>query len=322
MIRSYLSLDQHPALITSMAVSLAEINLDRHEPHPPRFRTSPTPKEAITQIYADHHLAQFYPDAQPTLFHPEINRNVHQALVDIARTVKTQRGTVGTIEGCMAAGKTSLIEHLALTFPQAQVFKHAIDTGRFSGNALWTQSDGGRQTLVTAKTYTTVADLLDQVRLSPKGVVIVDEFHFAADADNYLGQLVNQARQSDTKLIFAGLNFDFARRPWSNALLVKDCADLFSVVLAARCSKDSCHAPALFTTRRVTLPDGRTRPAHTDEPIVQVGQVANAYFPACAHHHQVMRPNDAHFFDAGHEPDDYVFPGKEAATTFWYRPRR
>lgn len=302
-----------------MAVSFAELNLDRHDIFPSRFRTSPDPQEAITQLYADHPLAQLYPDAQPTFLHPEINRNVHQALVDIAKVLKTQPGIVGTIEGCMAAGKTSLVERLALLFPNAQVFRHAYDANRFPGGSIVTQSSfGGRQTQVSAEIYTTTADLLDQIQFSDGVLAIIDEFHFASDADTYLDQLVAHARQSGTRLIFAGLNFDFARRPWPNALLVKEYADLFSVVLAARCSNDGCQAPASFTTRQVTLSDGHTRPAHTDEPIVQVGKVADAYSPACARHHRVMRPEDARYFDAGHNPEDHVLD-EEATTTFWYR---
>lgn len=318
MIAACLTLDQHPALIFPMAVSFAELNLDRHEPVPSRFRTSPTPAETFTELYAGHNLAQLYSDAAPSFTRPEMNRNVHQALTDIAKALSHNTGDVGTIEGCMAAGKTTLVEHLALLLPATQVFRHAIDTDRFPGNSLWTQAGGGRQTSVAAKIYTTTADLLEQIQFSHGALAIVDEFHFAEDAPTHINQLITQARQSGTRLIFAGLNFDFARRPWPNALLLKDYVDLFSVVLAARCSAENCRSPALFTTRQVTLSDGRTRPAHTNEPIVQVGRVADAYFPACTHHHQVMRPDDARLFDAGHNPEDHVLDEK-TATTFWYR---
>lgn len=302
-----------------MAVTFAELNLDRHEPLPSRFRTSPTPVEAITQLYADSPLSRFFLDASPSVFRPHVNRNIHAALISVI-TALDQTGIVGSIEGSMGAGKTTLIAHLAETFPnRTQIFRHSGDTARFATSNLTTQAEtGGYDTGITAQDYHSATDLLESIRFTPGAIVLIDEWQFA-DPNN-LQNLIDKARANMTLLIFGSLNTDFARRPWPNALLVKNYTDLFSIVLAARCSTEDCHSPALFTTRQVTLSDGRTRPAHTNESVVQVGSVADAYSPACARHHRVMRPDDARLFDAGHEPDDYVFPDGKAATTFWFRP--
>lgn len=288
-----------------MGVSLAEIlpTLQLTESRPLRLQTSPTPIESLSTLYANSPLARFFLDGSPHT--PDVNHNVLAAFDYVLATLTKSQGTVGSIEGSMGAGKTTLLAKIAKRFPQAQVFRHTNDTSRFAATNLTTQAEpNGHDTGIPAQTYHSATNLLELIRFNPGTIVLVDEWQFADPAD--LQNLIDAAYTNMTLLIFGSLNTDFARRPWPNALLLKDHVDLFSVVLAARCSTEDCRSPALFTTRQVTLPGSRTRPAHTDEPTVQVGSVADAYFPACTTHHQVMKPEDARYFDAGHDPEDFV----------------
>ena len=68
--------------------------------------------------------------------------------------------------------------------------------------------------------------------------------------------------------------------------------------------------------RSVTLPDGRTRPAHTAETIEQVGSITNTYAPTCHIHHQVWDPGSANLFDHGFDLEDVRLKDGQYAT-FW-----
>ncbi|OGY17999.1 MAG: hypothetical protein A2784_04950 [Candidatus Chisholmbacteria bacterium RIFCSPHIGHO2_01_FULL_48_12] len=275
-----------------MGVSLQEIlpALQLTESRPFNLQASPTPIESFSALYANSPLARFFLDGSPHT--PDVNHNVLAAFDYVLATLTKSQSTVGSIEGSMGAGKTTLLAKIAKRFPQAQVFRHTNDTDRFATTNLTTQAEpNGHDTGIPAQTYHSATDLLELIRFNPGTIVLVDEWQFADPAD--LQNLIDTAYANMTLLIFGSLNTDFARRPWPNALLLKDHVDLFSVVLAARCSTPNCRQPGLFTTRLVTLPESHTRPAYTDEPVVQVGTVANAYFPTCARHHQVWQPQDA-----------------------------
>ena len=306
-----------------MGASLSEIlpGLNSQEPRPPRLQTQPPPVESLTSLYAQKSSASFFLDGSP--HNQDVNHNVLAARDYVLKTLAQSQGTIGSIEGSMGAGKTTLLAEIAGKLPQAQVFRHSADIQRFASSHLVTQSDPrGHDTGISAQNYSTATDLLGQIEFSPGAIVVIDEWHFAQAEAQGLIELVTRARAAQTRLIFAQLNTDFARRPWPNALLLQGHIDSFRIVLAARCSTPDCHQPGLFTTRQVTLANGRTRPAHTDEDRVQVGSVSDAYSPACAHHHQVWIPQDAYLFDAGYSPIDTSIPVTRGTTTFWSKKPR
>src|SRR3990167_6998611 len=101
-------------------------------PRPARFQTSPTPTESFLHLYRNSLIPpHFFINGAPSNQNPEANINAFEAHDFILQTLTTTLGTVASIEGPMVSCKSTLIELLAQTLPQAQVFKHGDDTQRF-----------------------------------------------------------------------------------------------------------------------------------------------------------------------------------------------
>jgi thymidine kinase len=242
------------------------------------------------------------------------NQNVVEALQYAVERIVSGEGKIGALFGAMATAKSTFGVKLARWEPLTQVFKHFGDK-RGAESRLWVQAKGGMSTDIPATIYDTFSDLLDPeigIKFGEVPVAFFDEVNFVGKGDppqadrRTFRKLVQRARETDTKLIFSGLDFDFRGVPWPNTEMVLEETDMFVIVLGGRCSFEGCGNPSLLTQRNVRIAEvseGGVRPSHWGEQVVRVGSVLGAddYLPRCMDHHVVWSPEQAAEFDRQYE---------------------
>ncbi|MGN1343601.1 MAG: thymidine kinase [Traorella sp.] len=183
-----------------------------------------------------------------------------------------REGWIEVITGCMFAGKTEeLIRRInVLQFAKKKivVFKPSIDD-RYSIDKVVSHAG----TCVESYAIKEAKEMLDLVKDAE--VIAIDEVQFF---DDEVVDICNYYADHGKRVMCAGLDMDFRGEPFSIMPKLVTQAE-FVTKLTAVCTK--CGAPATRTQRIVN-----GKPAHFDDPIIQVG-ASEAYEARCRHCHEV-----------------------------------
>jgi thymidine kinase len=156
-----------------------------------------------------------------------------------------------------------------------QVFKPVLDD-RYATQAVSSHRQTHYPALAVEDAPGLAAKLLPKTR-----VVGVDEVQFF---DSAIVPLLEELATSGCHVIAAGLDLDFAARPFGQMPLLMAHADRLTKFQAS-CQYPACGSRQASRTQR--LVDGR--PAPSDAPLVVVGGSAS-YQARCRHHHQITPP--------------------------------
>ena len=183
-----------------------------------------------------------------------------------------KEGWIEVITGCMFAGKTEeLIRRInVLQFAKKKivVFKPSIDD-RYSIDKVVSHAG----TSVESYAIKEAKEMLPLVK--DADVVAIDEVQFF---DEEVVDICNHFADQGKRVMCAGLDMDFRGEPFSIMPRLVTQAE-FVTKLTAVCTE--CGAPATRTQRIVN-----GKPAHFDDPIIQVG-ASEAYEARCRHCHKV-----------------------------------
>ena len=183
-----------------------------------------------------------------------------------------KEGWIEVITGCMFAGKTEeLIRRInVLQFAKKKivVFKPSIDD-RYSIDKVVSHAG----TSVESYAIKEAKEMLALV--NDADVIAIDEVQFF---DDEVVDICNHFANQGKRVICAGLDMDFRGEPFSIMPRLVTQAE-FVTKLTAVCTE--CGAPATRTQRIVN-----GKPAHFDDPIIQVG-ASEAYEARCRHCHKV-----------------------------------
>lgn len=247
----------------------------------------------VRELYAGIPVTFYYQKVNPQ---DTINENHRRAAADIVVQIRTAvaRGKVflGALFGPMAAGKGVVGWAIANDLPSVRGFKQITDERR--GSDYITNSNGDSSLKVKAGLFTRLEQLLPQVRTGD--IALIDEVQFSPNNPEEIQAFLNQLRSQGVHAILSALDFDFKREPWRSTLPILQGVD-HAFVLAAACVTPGCGAPASFTQR--TLPDGS--PAHTDDPLIQLGSVADSYSSRCGKCHTVLPGRNVLASDSGNQ---------------------
>ena len=191
-------------------------------------------------------------------------------------------GWLEVVVGPMFSGKSEeLIRRVTralIAKHKVQVFKPAIDD-RY--DAIKVASHAGRT--LEAEAVDGTDDVRARVRPDTR-VVAVDEAQFFAPD---LVELALDLADSGKRVLVAGLDLDFRGEPFGPVPALLAHAEVVEK-LSAICY---CGRAATRTQRLIA-----GRPAHYDDPVIQVG-ASEAYEPRCREHHVVLRePRSAPLF--------------------------
>ena len=183
-----------------------------------------------------------------------------------------KEGWIEVITGCMFAGKTEeLIRRInVLQFAKKKivVFKPSIDD-RYSIDKVVSHAG----TSVESFAIKEAREMLPLVK--DADVIAIDEVQFF---DDEVVDICNHFADQGKRVMCAGLDMDFRGEPFSIMPRLVTQAE-FVTKLTAVCTE--CGAPATRTQRIVN-----GKPAHFDDPIIQVG-ASEAYEARCRHCHNV-----------------------------------
>ena len=183
-----------------------------------------------------------------------------------------KEGWIEVITGCMFAGKTEeLIRRInVLQFAKKKivVFKPSIDD-RYSIDKVVSHAG----TSVESFAIKEAKEMLPLVK--DADVIAIDEVQFF---DDEVVDICNHFADQGKRVMCAGLDMDFRGEPFSIMPRLVTQAE-FVTKLTAVCTE--CGAPATRTQRIVN-----GKPAHFDDPIIQVG-ASEAYEARCRHCHKV-----------------------------------
>ena len=183
-----------------------------------------------------------------------------------------KEGWIEVITGCMFAGKTEeLIRRInVLQFAKKKivVFKPSIDD-RYSIDKVVSHAG----TSVESYAIKEAKEMLPLVK--DADVIAIDEVQFF---DDEVVDICNHFADLGKRVMCAGLDMDFRGEPFSIMPRLVTQAE-FVTKLTAVCTE--CGAPATRTQRIVN-----GKPAHFDDPIIQVG-ASEAYEARCRHCHKV-----------------------------------
>ncbi len=182
-------------------------------------------------------------------------------------------GRVEVIAGPMFSGKTEeLIRRLrraVIARQKVQVFKPRLDNRYHADHVA--SHDGGRFAAIPVTHSQEIVE-----HLEPDTTVVgIDEAQFF---DEDLPRLVQHLAAQGIRVILSGLDMDFRGEPFGIMPILLAQADRVDK-LTAICM--TCGGPA---TRSQRLIDGR--PAHYEDPVIQVG-AHEIYEPRCRQHHEV-----------------------------------
>ena len=187
-----------------------------------------------------------------------------------------KEGWIEVITGCMFAGKTEeLIRRInVLQFAKKKivVFKPSIDD-RYSIDKVVSHAG----TSVESFAIKEAKEMLPLVK--DADVIAIDEVQFF---DDEVVDICNHFADQGNRVMCAGLDMDFRGEPFSIMPRLVTQAE-FVTKLTAVCTE--CGAPATRTQRIVN-----GKPAHFDDPIIQVG-ASEAYEARCRHCHNVPGKN-------------------------------
>lgn len=187
--------------------------------------------------------------------------------------MKHQTGLIEVIAGSMFSGKTEeLIRRLrraTIARQRVQVFKPHIDD-RYAIKHV-TSHAGNQFEATPVESASSILTLLDP----DTTVVGIDEAQFF---DDQLSTVCCQLAERGVRVIIAGLDMDFRGEPFGPVPLLMAQAETVEKLHAI------CMVCGESASRTQRLIDGR--PAHYNDPIVQVGG-SESYEARCRAHHQV-----------------------------------
>jgi len=207
---------------------------------------------------------------------------------------------LGVLMGPMGSGKTQVLAELAKHNSKVWVWQHQKGFDRYGEAQLVTKAwNNGYKTGIEARTYEDLEEVIEKAAELDDYLLLIDEIHFAAINPDMLGRFVKILKTHNLRALLAGLDLTFLGKPWQNTRYLVDYGEMVAV-MAARSTVGEKAAWA--TRRRVTLHDGRTRPACSLEPVEIVGGITNGvvgthYEPVSLDHFELWSDKKAARFD-------------------------